>query len=78
MGGSPENFRITLTAYPSLYVIINLNLSNNCPVVLDQLRLAINKYIDEMLLTNDKLIKKIEKTIKMRAECIRIGVYYST
>jgi len=35
--GSPENFRITLPAKPGLYEIINLNLSNSCPVKLDQL-----------------------------------------
>ena len=38
VGASPENFRITLTAYPGLYDYINLNLSKSCPVRLDQLR----------------------------------------
>mgnify|MGYP001232516232 FL=1 len=35
--GSPENFRITLTAYPGVDNTINLNLSKNCTVKLDQL-----------------------------------------
>jgi hypothetical protein len=37
LGGSPENFRITLTAKPGLYQNLNLNLSNSCPDILDQL-----------------------------------------
>ena len=37
LGGSPENFRITLTAKPSVNEKYSLNLSNNCPAILDQL-----------------------------------------
>ena len=39
--GSPENFRITLTAYPGVDNTINLNLSKNCTVKLDQLKFKI-------------------------------------
>jgi len=39
--GSPENFRITLTAYPGVDNTINLNLSKNCTVKLDQLKMPI-------------------------------------
>ncbi len=35
--GSPENFRITLTAKPGLYEYINLNLLKSCLVKLDHL-----------------------------------------
>jgi hypothetical protein len=38
LGGSPENFRITLTAKPGVNEKYNLNLSNNCPAILDQLK----------------------------------------
>ncbi len=41
LGGSPENFRITLTAKPGLYQNLNLNLSNSCPDILDQLIIAL-------------------------------------
>lgn len=37
LSGSPENFRITLTAKPGLNDNINLNLSKSCPVELDHL-----------------------------------------
>ena len=37
LGGSPENFRITLTAKPGVNEKYSLNLSNNCPAILDQL-----------------------------------------
>jgi len=35
-GGSPENFRITLTVEPGPTTNINLDLSKYCPVKLDQ------------------------------------------
>ncbi|MCK9450013.1 MAG: hypothetical protein M0Q41_13705, partial [Bacteroidales bacterium] len=38
--GSPENFRITLTAKPGLYEYINLNLLKSCLVKLDHLTLS--------------------------------------
>jgi len=37
LGGSQENFRITLPAKPSAIENLNLTLSNNCPDILDQL-----------------------------------------